>query len=126
VIRVHPDRTPLCGLHLRALYEAGRQAEALAACERYRQARLDLGLDPEPEMLRPHRQILRQDPALPGPGAAALRGAPGRPAGVPGFIGRAAPLARPSTALSGAAGGRGRCVLVQGRPASARAPWRRA
>src|SRR4051794_32640773 len=65
-------------------------------------------------MTRLPRRILRQAPALPAPDAPALRGPPGRPAAVPGLIGRAAPLARLGTALSGAATGRGRCVLVQG------------
>ena len=50
---------------MRALYRAGRQAEALRACERYR-ARIgeELGLEPSPELRRLEEQILLHDQRL--------------------------------------------------------------
>ncbi|MFD3687356.1 BTAD domain-containing putative transcriptional regulator [Nocardiopsis sp. NPDC058631] len=61
----HPYRERLHAAHIRALYGAGRQGEALAAYERLR-ARLaaELGIDPGPELADLHRAVLVQDPAL--------------------------------------------------------------
>lgn len=64
----HSLRERLRALHLRALYAAGRQSEALAAYEELR-ARLadDLGVDPGPELAALHTALLRQDPRLSPP-----------------------------------------------------------
>jgi DNA-binding SARP family transcriptional activator len=61
----HPTRERLIGQLVRALYRAGRQAEALAA---YRDARRRLveehGLEPSPELRELERRVLQQDPTL--------------------------------------------------------------
>ncbi|NRQ35834.1 AfsR/SARP family transcriptional regulator [Nonomuraea sp. NN258] len=61
----HPLRERLRAAHLRALYRAGRQSEAL---DGYRDLRTrladELGVDPGPELTALHQSILRQDPSL--------------------------------------------------------------
>jgi predicted ATPase/DNA-binding SARP family transcriptional activator len=92
----YPLRERLHAAHLRALYRAGRQAEAL---ESYRQLRArlveDLGVDPGPDLTRLHQAILNQDPALDGP---APQERPARPrtnvpAPLTSLVGRAAAIA---------------------------------
>jgi predicted ATPase/DNA-binding SARP family transcriptional activator len=61
----HPRRERLRAAHMRALYRAGRQADALASYEQLRVRLLeDLGLAPSPELARLQRAILVQDPDL--------------------------------------------------------------
>jgi predicted ATPase/DNA-binding SARP family transcriptional activator len=72
LVREHPFRERLHGQFVLALYRAGRQADALRALETIRAALVDeLGLDPGPALQTLERQILRQDPALDPPPAAA-------------------------------------------------------
>ncbi|MEV4222628.1 BTAD domain-containing putative transcriptional regulator [Nonomuraea sp. NPDC049725] len=72
LVAAHPLRERLRHAHVRALYLAGRQDEALAGLAELRERlRDDLGLDPGPDLARLHEAILRQDPALtPAPAAA--------------------------------------------------------
>jgi predicted ATPase/DNA-binding SARP family transcriptional activator len=63
----HPLRERLRAAHLRALYRAGRQSEALAGYRDVR-ARLvsEVGVEPGPRLTALHRAILDQDPSLGG------------------------------------------------------------
>ncbi|MEE4491960.1 ATP-binding protein [Streptomyces sp. BE230] len=67
----HPLDEPLQALRLRALRDAGRMAQALAAYDEVRTVLADrLGTDPGPELSALHAELLRQEPARPGPQAA--------------------------------------------------------
>ena len=121
----YPLVEPLAAELMRALYAAGRAAEALSCYTGARQRLVEqLGVDPGPELRELHRAILRGDldrPPVPA-GAAGARAAPGggarTPAGAPGggpgvpaqlpldvraFTGRARELARLDEILEGAA-----------------------
>ncbi|MGP4100988.1 BTAD domain-containing putative transcriptional regulator [Nonomuraea sp. KM90] len=70
LVAEHPLRERLRGVHVRALYRAGRQSEALASYGELRRRLADeLGLDPGPELAALHQAILEQDPALDAPAA---------------------------------------------------------
>ena len=65
LVAEHPFRERLTLLLMRALYTAGRQADALAAANRLRAAlRDDLGLDPTPQIAALELQILQHDSTL--------------------------------------------------------------
>jgi DNA-binding SARP family transcriptional activator len=110
----HPLRERLHGQLILALYRAGRQADALAAYDRFRR-RLDdeLGIEPSAPLKALQHRILNQHPSLElapsGNGAAAL---PLRAA--ERFVGRADELAHLEAALGAAASGAGTTVLVAG------------
>ncbi len=61
----HPLRERLRAVHLRALYRAGRQGEALESYQDLRTRLADeLGVDPGPELAALHQAILEQDNTL--------------------------------------------------------------
>jgi hypothetical protein len=98
-VEQHPFRERLVAQLMLALYQCGRQVEAL---KRYAQVRRrladELGLDPGPALQRLHQQVLTRDPglSLPGAGTAVLKadpsadgaadGAGGGPVGSPGRL----------------------------------------
>ena len=83
----NPSRQRLRAVQMRALYRAGRQAEALETYGDLRgRLRDELGLDPSPELVALHKRILDEDPEL-APTAARTR--TNLPAALADLIGRA-------------------------------------
>jgi predicted ATPase/DNA-binding SARP family transcriptional activator len=72
LIAAEPYRERFHAQHALALYRAGRQADALAACRAARELLVgELGVDPGPELQDLERRILRHDPTLAAPAAPA-------------------------------------------------------
>jgi predicted ATPase/DNA-binding SARP family transcriptional activator len=62
LIREHPLREGLRAAHMKALYRAGRQSEALESFDELRELLLEeLGLDPSPSLVALQQSILTQD-----------------------------------------------------------------
>ncbi|GAA3078690.1 putative ATPase/DNA-binding SARP family transcriptional activator [Kribbella aluminosa] len=94
LIRQRPLDERLHAVHLKALYRAGRQHEALSAYAELREALSEeLGADPGPELTALHQAILRHDPSL--------QHSPTLPAPLNGLVGRAELLAEVEEQLGG-------------------------
>ena len=97
LVAEHPLREGLRALHMRALYAAGRQSEALDSYADLREHLADeLGLDPGPELVALHGRILAQDAALaavPRPAATPAPSRPGFPVPLDELVGRAGAVA---------------------------------
>ncbi|MBO2453895.1 tetratricopeptide repeat protein [Actinomadura barringtoniae] len=136
-----PLREPLRGRLIRALYAAGRQADALAEYEAIKQTLADsLGVDPSPDLEELYLAVLRQDSTLASASAPEPQAAePRRPRGAAGnlraaitsFIGRDLDLDRVAelleterlVTLTGPGGaGKTRLSLEAARRASERMP----
>ncbi|MGW2744672.1 BTAD domain-containing putative transcriptional regulator [Streptomyces sp. NPDC001450] len=88
----HPLDEPLQALRLRALRDAGRPAQALAAYEDVRQLLADrLGSDPGPELRALHTELLTETEREPQPAPSAGLG--NLPARLTSFVGREADIA---------------------------------
>jgi DNA-binding SARP family transcriptional activator/tetratricopeptide (TPR) repeat protein len=119
---VHPVDERVAGQLMLALYQCGRQTEAL---EHFQQLRVrlaeELGIDPGPGLQRRYEQILTIDPTLTAPPAAppasvsvsAPRPMPRQlPACTPHFVGRAEELRQLTTLLDAPTAGGGTVVIT--------------
>jgi predicted ATPase/DNA-binding SARP family transcriptional activator len=112
LVDAHPWREDLRLSHVRALYRAGRQPDALASFEVYRRQLVDeLGIEPSPEAFALQHAVLVQDPALDAP-APHVGTDVGRVDGRPGGTAGAHPHRPPSNvpALRGELVGRDRDI----------------
>ncbi|MGI5160531.1 BTAD domain-containing putative transcriptional regulator [Microbispora sp. CA-102843] len=93
LVAAHPLRERLRRLGAHALYQAGRQADALALLTEGRRLLVgELGLDPDPGSRELERRILEQDPALTPPPATPRDPAPVAAAPtVPGAVATSVP-----------------------------------
>ena len=118
----HPQREALHGRLMVALYRSARQAEALAAYDRFRRTLDDaLGLEPSAALKALQHQILTQDPALDLPASAAAAERVPLPAllaprGRGAFIGRTLELDALRAAWRTARSGQRRFVMLSGPP----------
>jgi DNA-binding SARP family transcriptional activator len=105
LVRAHPLREHMPALLMLALYQSGRQGEALAAYQHARKILVgELGTEPGADLQALHQQILAADPALAaskaasatadGAGSAAPRQLPGVAAHFTGREGELADLSR--------------------------------
>ncbi|NGO67575.1 BTAD domain-containing putative transcriptional regulator [Streptomyces boncukensis] len=109
----HPFRERLRAVHMRALYRAGRQSEALDSYDQLRERLAEeLGLSPTPALVALHQAILRQDPELdgaPGESAATPRPRTNLPTPLTELVGRDGAIAEVRSRLEG-----GRLVTLTG------------
>ncbi|GAA0957328.1 BTAD domain-containing putative transcriptional regulator [Actinocorallia libanotica] len=90
----HPLRERLRAVHLRALYRAGRQSEALAGYADLRERLAEeLGQDPNRELAALYEAILRRDPGLDAKTAPRRPARTNLPAPLTGLVGRAEAVA---------------------------------
>lgn len=117
LIEENPDREHLRGLHMRALYAAGRQKSALESYQSYRtHLQNDLGLDPSPTLRDLELAILNHDESL-SPSSAevvdaaaeSVRGVSTLPARYSSFVGRQQEIAQVRESLADR-----RLVTIQG------------
>jgi DNA-binding SARP family transcriptional activator/DNA-binding GntR family transcriptional regulator len=116
----HPLRESLHRNLILALYRSGREAEALAAYERFRRSLDDeLGLEPSRALKALQHRVLNQDPSLElatSGGTEATRPQPRPPVRrtPDGLVGRAGELGFLEAAFDSAAAERGAAVLISG------------
>ncbi len=95
LVAEHPLRERLVGALMRALSQAGRPAEALAAYEQARAALVDqLGTDPSPELSALHTAVLRGEIEPSPPAAVEAARRTNLRAGLTSFVGRDADIAQ--------------------------------
>jgi DNA-binding SARP family transcriptional activator/tetratricopeptide (TPR) repeat protein len=124
LVREHPTREGLWALLMRALYRAGRQADALEAYRRARRALVEeLGVEPGRQLRETERLVLAHDPSLDSPPSApAGRAAVPVPGPLPVTPAVPEPQAVPSAEPESAAERRSVVVAVVELPGSAADP----
>lgn len=114
-VAAEPLREHLWAQQIAALYRAGRQAEALRACEALRKTlRDELGLEPSAEIRQLERRVLDQDPSLVATDAGFMTPLPAWTLETLVYVGREAQSQQLLARLAEAVEGKMRFVLVEG------------
>jgi DNA-binding SARP family transcriptional activator len=117
LIESEPLREHLRAQQIAALYRAGRQADALRACEALRTAlRDELGVEPSAEIVELERRVLDQDPSLLPTAGGFMTRLPAWTTEVLPFVGRGPEYRRVLTNLAQAVEDEMRLVVVEGAP----------
>jgi DNA-binding SARP family transcriptional activator len=117
LVESEPLREHLRAQQIAALYRAGRQADALRACEALRTAlRDELGVEPSAEIVELERRVLDQDPSLLPTEGGFMTPLPAWTTEVLPFVGRGAEYRRVLTSLAQAVEEEMRLVVVEGAP----------
>ncbi|MDQ1382628.1 MAG: hypothetical protein QOG65_7 [Actinomycetota bacterium] len=112
-----PLREHLRAQQIAALYRAGRQADAMRACESLRKAlRDEVGLNPSAEIQQLERRVLNQDPSLVATDGGFMTALPAWTSELLAYVGREAQFEEILKCFAEAVEGSVRLVLVDGAP----------
>ncbi|MDQ1435823.1 MAG: hypothetical protein QOF59_2639 [Actinomycetota bacterium] len=112
-----PLREHLRAQQIAALYRAGRQADAMRACESLRKAlRNEVGLNPSAEIQQLERRVLNQDPGLVATDGGFMTALPAWTSELLAYVGREEQYEEILKRFAEAVEGSVRLVLVDGAP----------
>jgi DNA-binding SARP family transcriptional activator len=116
-VTLEPLREHLRAQQIAALYRAGRQADAMRACESLRKSlRDEVGLTPSAEIQQLERRVLNQDPALVATDGGFMTALPAWTSELLAYVGREDKVEEVLQRFAETVEGNTRLVLVDGAP----------